>query len=422
MNARNGKGGNLVMGYRDLNLPTRTIMTPGPVEADPRVLRAMSTPIIGQFDPAFLHVMDETMDLLRYVFQTENKQAFPVDGTSRAGIEAVLASIIEPGDQVLVPVFGRFGYLLTEMVERSGGCLTMMEKEWGQVYDPQEIMAKAKEVSPKVIAVVHGETSTGRIQPIEELGHFCRENDILLVVDAVATLGGVEFKPDEWMVDAVITGTQKCLAVPTGMAPLTYNDRIEEILAKREKIERGLSLEDENERKIQSNYFDLSQIQEYWSPTRLNHHTESTSMLYALREGLRVIKEEGIENRIRRHTIHSQAIRIGLEVMGMELFGSEEHRMPVVHVIHVPEGIDEEKVRVTLMNEFGIEMAGAFGPLAGKVWRVGTMGYSCRKNNILRFLGAFEAALTYHGANLNQGEGMQAALEFYASLDEPVPL
>lgn len=408
------------MGYKDLNLPTRTIMTPGPVEADPRVLRAMSTPIIGQFDPEFLNLMDETMDLLRYAFQTENKQAFPVDGTSRSGIEAVLASIIEPGDKVLVPVFGRFGYLLTEMVERSGGDLTMMETDWGEVYDPQDIINKAKEVNPKVIVVVHGETSTGRMQPLEELGKFCRENDVLLVVDAVATLGGVEYKPDEWNIDATITGTQKCLAVPTGMAPLTYNNRIENILAERKKIERGLSLESKNERKIQSNYFDLSQIQEYWSPTRLNHHTESTSMLYALREGLRVIKEEGIENRIRRHTIHGQAIAVGLEAMGLELFGPEEHRMPVVNIINVPDGVDEAKVRGTLINEFGIEIAGAFGPLAGKVWRVGSMGYSCRKNNVLRFLGAFEATLTYHGAKLNHGDGVQAALEFYTNVDTPV--
>lgn len=408
------------MGYKDLNLPTRTIMTPGPVEADPRVLRAMSTPIIGQFDPEFLNLMDETMDLLRYAFQTDNKQAFPVDGTSRSGIEAVLASIIEPGDKVLVPVFGRFGYLLTEMVERSGGDLTMMETDWGEVYDPQDIINKAKEVNPKVIVVVHGETSTGRMQPLEELGKFCRENDVLLVVDAVATLGGVEYKPDEWNIDATITGTQKCLAVPTGMAPLTYNNRIENILAERKKIERGLSLESKNERKIQSNYFDLSQIQEYWSPTRLNHHTESTSMLYALREGLRVIKEEGIENRIRRHTIHGQAIAVGLEAMGLELFGPEEHRMPVVNIINVPDGVDEAKVRGTLINEFGIEIAGAFGPLAGKVWRVGSMGYSCRKNNVLRFLGAFEATLTYHGAKLNRGDGVQAALEFYTNVDTPV--
>lgn len=408
------------MSYKDLNLPSRTIMTPGPVEVDPRVLRAMSTPIIGQFDPQFLNLMDETMDLLRYVFQTENKRAFPVDGTSRSGIEAVLASIIEPGDKVLIPVFGRFGYLLTEMVDRCNGEMHMMEAEWGNVFDPAEIITEAKKVKPKVIVVVHGETSTGRMQPIAELGKFCRENDILLVVDAVATLGGVEFKPDDWHVDAVITGTQKCLAVPTGMSPLTYNDRIEKVLLERKKIERGLSYDAKNERRIQSNYFDLSQIQDYWSPDRLNHHTESTSMLYALREGLRVIKEEGIENRIHRHTTHGKALVAGLEAMGVELFGSAENKMPVVHVVKVPEGINEAAVRSTMLNEFGIEIAGAFGPLTGKVWRIGSMGYSCRKNNILRVLGALESTLTYHGAKVNQGDATQAALEFYANITKPV--
>ncbi|GGB37452.1 aminotransferase class V-fold PLP-dependent enzyme [Virgibacillus dakarensis] len=408
------------MEYKELNLPSRTIMTPGPVEADPRVLRALSTPIIGQFDPQFLNIMDETSDLLHYVFQTENKRAFPVDGTSRSGIEAVLTSIIEPGDKVVVPVFGRFGYLLTEMVDRAGGETYLMEAEWGNVFDPQDVITKIKQVNPKVVAVVHGETSTGRLQPLKEIGEFCRENDILLVVDAVATLGGVEFKTDEWNVDAVITGTQKCLAVPTGMAPLTYNDRIERILLKRKKIERGLSMEAQNDRKIQSNYFDLSQIQDYWSPDRLNHHTESTTMLYALREGLRVIKEEGIENRIKRHTKHGKALSIGLKAMGVELFGEEQNKMPVVTIVKVPEGISEQAVRQIMLNEFGIEIAGAFGPLKGKVWRIGSMGYSSRKNNILHVLGALESTLTYFGVKVNKGDAAQAALEYYLEVDNPV--
>lgn len=408
------------MEYQELNLPSRTIMTPGPVEADPRVLRALSTPIIGQFDPQFLNLMDETSDLLRYVFQTSNHRAFPVDGTSRSGLEAVLTSIIEPGDKVLVPVFGRFGYLLTEMVDRAGGQTHMMEAEWGQVYDPQDVIAEIKKINPKVVAVVHGETSTGRMQPLEEIGAFCRENDILFVVDAVATLAGVKFNTDEWNVDAVITGTQKCLAVPTGMAPLTYNDRIEEILQARKKIERGLSYDAVNDKKIQSNYFDLSQIQDYWSPDRLNHHTESTTMLYALREGLRVIKEEGIKSRIDRHTKHGKALSLGLKAMGVELFGEEENKLPVVTIVKVPEGISEQAVRQTMLNQFGIEIAGAFGPLKGKVWRIGSMGYSSRKNNILRVLSALESTLTYFGAKVNKGDAVQATLEYYAEADNPV--
>lgn len=402
------------MSYSDLNLPTRTIMTPGPVEADPRVLRAMSTPIIGQFDPEFLTVMNETMDLLRYTFQTTNKRTFPVDGTSRAGIEAVLCSIIEPGDKVLIPIFGRFGYLLTEIASRCGAEVHTIEKEWGEVFDPEEIIAEIKKVNPKIVSIVHGETSTGCMQPLKELGHFCRDNDTLLVVDAVATLGGVEFKTDDWKIDAVIGGTQKCLAVPSGMAPITYNNRIEEILLQRKDIEKGLSPDGTNERRIQSNYLDLSQIQDYWTPDRLNHHTEATSMLYALREGLRIIKEEGLEERIARHQLHGEALVAGLQAMGVELFGSDATKMPVVTIVKVPEGLDEASIRNTLLQQFGIEIAGAFGPLKGKVCRIGTMGYSCRKNNILGVLGALEATLIYHGAKVNRGEALQAALEFYA--------
>lgn len=410
------------MTYTELNLPSRTIMTPGPVEADPRVLRAMSTPIIGQFDPVFLNLMDEVMDLSRYVFQTENHQAFPVDGTSRSGIEAVLNSIIEEGDKVIVPVFGRFGYLMAEMVERSGAELHMLETEWGQVYEFEYLKKQIDEIKPKIVAVVHGETSTGRLQPLEELGKYCRENDILLVVDTVATLGGVEVKTDEWCIDANITGTQKNLAVPTGMSPLTYNDRIEKILEERRKVEKGLDYDSENPRYIQSNYFDLSQIQEYWSPKRLNHHTEATSMLYGLREGLRVIKQEGLESRIDRHTQHGKAIVAGLEAMGVSVFGEQdETKMPNVTLVETPEGLDEAEIRSTMLQEFGIELAGAFGPLAGKVFRIGCMGYSARKNNVLRTLGALESTLTYHGAKVNKGEAVQAALEFYKNLGDKQP-
>ncbi|ASN06736.1 pyridoxal-phosphate-dependent aminotransferase family protein [Virgibacillus necropolis] len=401
------------MSYTDLNTSLRTIMTPGPVEVDPRVLRAMSTPIIGQFDPEFLTIMNDTMDLSRYAFQTTNQRAFPINGTSRAGIEAVLCSIIEPGDKVLIPIFGRFGYLLTEIAGRCGADVHTMEKEWGEVFDPEEIQAEIKKVNPKIVTVVHGETSTGRLQPLKELGNFCRENDVLFVVDAVATLGGVEVKTDDWNIDAVIAGTQKCIGSPSGMAPITYNDRVEKILLERKKIERGLSSDSVNERSIQSNYLDLSQIQDYWTSDRLNHHTEATSMLYALRESLRLIKEEGLETRIERHKFHEGALVAGLQAMGVELFGTAEHKMPVVTIIKVPEGVDEASVRSTMIQQFGVEIAGAFGPLQGKVWRIGSMGYSCRKNNILRVIGALEATLIYHGVKVNRGDALQAALEFY---------
>jgi len=399
--------------YRELVIPQRTIMTPGPVEAEPRVLRIMSAPILGQYDPNFLQIMDETMELIRYIFQTKNHQAFTVDGTARAGIEAVLSGIIEPGVKDYVPIFGRFGHLLTEISKRAGGDVYTTEIEWGKTYEFEDLKKEIMKVNPKVVAMVHGETSTGRMQPLEELGKFCRENDILLVVDAVATLTGAEFKTDDWNIDAVITGTQKCLSVPTGMAPLTYNERVEKILKERRKVEQGLQFDSHNDRMISTNYLDLSQIQEYWSPSRLNHHTEATTMLYALREGLRIIREEGLEARIARHSLNEKALVAGIEAMGLEVFGDKVNKMPTVTCVSVPEGIKESEIRMGMIEDFGVEIAAAFGSLSGKIWRVGSMGYSSRKENVLRVLSALEATLIRKGAKVNRGEALQAALDIY---------
>ena len=405
------------MKYRDLNTSTRTIMTPGPVEVEPRVLRAMATPILGQFDPEFTHIMNETMEMIRELFQTQNHWAFPIDGTSRAGIEAVLGSIIEPGDRVLVPIYGRFGHLLTEIGERYGAEIYNIETEWGTVFNPQEIIEEMDRVQPKIVAMVHGETSTGCMQPLKEIGMACRERDILFVVDAVATIGGVEVKADEWKIDAVIGGTQKCLSVPSGMAPITFNSRVESLLLQRKKIEQGLvepgSKKMEQARMIRSNYFDLSQLMDYWGPARLNHHTEATSMLYALREGLRILFEEGLDNRFERHHLHATALVQGIQAMGLTLYGNVECKLPVVTCISIPEGVDGESVRSMLLHDFDIEIASSFGPLKGKILRIGTMGYSCRKKNVLHVLGALEAVLLRHGAEIHAGKAVQAALDVY---------
>jgi len=405
------------MKFLPLQTPNRTIMTPGPVEVDPRVLQAMSTPILGQFDPAFTSIMNEVMEMLRYLFRTDNKWAFPIDGTSRSGIEAMLASIIEQGDKVLIPIYGRFGYLLTEICERYGADVTTIEREWGTVFDPEDVIREIKKVQPKIVAIVHGETSTGCMQPLEEIGKACREMDVILVVDAVATIGGTDVNVDEWQLDGVIGGTQKCLSVPSGMAPITYNDRIEKIVLSRKKVERGIRTELDQQmasgQTIISNYFDLSQLQDYWSPRRLNHHTEATSMLYALREGLRLIMEEGLDNRFARHRLHERALMAGLEAMGLTLFGDKRFKLPTVTCVNIPQGVDGESVRRMLLDEFGIEIASSFGPLHGKIWRIGTMGYSCRKENILKLLTALEAVLIYHGVRINRGEGAQTALSMY---------
>lgn len=397
----------------ELNPSLRTLMTPGPVEAEPRVLRAMTIPIIGQFDPEFLEIMNETMEMLRQLFQTKNHWAYPIDGTSRSGLEAVLCSIIEPGDKVLVPIFGRFGHLLAEIAGRCGAEVATVECEWGTVFEQEEIIAEIKRTNPKIVALVHGETSTGCMQPLEKVGKFCRENDVLFVVDAVATLAGTDFRTDEWNVDAVITGTQKCVGVPSGMAPITYNERIEKILLERRKVEQGLDHSSENARRIQSNYFDLSQIQDYWSPKRLNHHTEATSMLYALREGLRIIHEEGLQKRFERHKLHEKALVEGLKAMGLSLYGDPRYKMPMVTCVNIPEGVNGDEVRFTMVKEFGIEIASSFGSLNGKIWRIGSMGFSCRKENILKVLSALEASVYRQGGKVNAGEAVQAALNVY---------
>ncbi|MBD2848529.1 alanine--glyoxylate aminotransferase family protein [Paenibacillus sp. IB182496] len=417
--------------YRELAPPPRTIMTPGPVEADPRVLRAMSYPMLGQFDPAFTALMNETMEMLRALFATANGWAYPVDGTSRSGLEAALAALIEPGERVLVPIFGRFGHLLHEIALRYGAEVSVIEQEWGRVFDPQQVIEAIDRVRPAVVALVHGETSTGQLQPLREIGAACRSRGVLLVVDAVATIGGVPVETDAWQLDAVVGGTQKCLSVPPGMAPLTYNDAAERKLLARRRIERGLRTPEggeaqaarqiadaqagmlPRERHIRSNYLDLSQLQDYWSPARLNHHTEMTSMLYGLREGVRLALEEGLAARHARHLLHGGALAAGLEAMGLQLYGERVSRLPVVACVRIPDGIDGEAVRALLLEQFGIEIASSFGPLKGMIWRIGTMGYSCSRRNVLLTLGALEAALLRHGLRLPAGEAVQTALQYY---------
>lgn len=406
------------MNYKPLHVPLRTIMTPGPVEVDPRVLQAMSTPILGQFDPAFTTIMNEVMEMLRELFQTKNTWAFPIDGTSRSGNEALLCSIIEPGDKVLVPIFGRFGHLLVEICERYGADVYTMECPWGEVFQQEDIIEKVKQINPKIVAIVHGETSTGMIQPLNLLGPACRELDVLVVVDAVASIGGANVMVDEWCLDGVIGGTQKCLSVPAGMAPITYNERIEKVILARKKVEAGIATADDvatgNElNRIRSNYFDLAMLQDYWSPRRLNHHTEATSMLYALREGLRLVLEEGLYERFGRHSYHERALVAGLKAMGLNIFGDEAYKLPTVTCVQIPEGVNGEAIRQMMLEQFGIEIASSFGPLQGKIWRIGTMGYSCRKENVLAVLAALEACLVRARISVHNGAGLQAALDYY---------
>ncbi|MCD5003012.1 alanine--glyoxylate aminotransferase family protein [Enterococcus saccharolyticus] len=399
--------------FNELVIPSRTIMTPGPVESNPVALQAMSSRMLGQFDPAFLTIMNNVKEMIKIPFGTKNKQAFAVDGTSRSGLEAALIALIEPGDKVLIPAYGRFAYLLGEICERAKAEIKYLEKDWTGTFDQEDVIEAIKEFQPKVVAMIHGETANGQMQAIDKIGPFCRENDVFFMVDMVATYGGVPIHVDEWCVDIAVAGTQKCISVPSGLALVTYNDRVEAVLDARYQKELGLSKDDRNENHIASNYLDLSQLQRYWSDERINHHTEATNMIYGLHEGLRSIINEGMENVFARHAQNDEAIVAGIKAMGLGFYGDLETKMPTVTPIMIPEGVDGEAVRELLLDQFGVEIASSFGDLKGKVWRIGNMGYSSRHENVLHVLSALEAALIYYNAPINQGEAVKAALNVY---------
>lgn len=400
--------------FSEFVIPRRTIMTPGPVEAHPNVLRVMSSTILGQFDPAFLAIMDNVKEMIKVPFGTKNEQAFAIDGTSRSGLEAALIALIEPGDKVLIPVYGRFAYLLGEICERAKAEIKYLEKDWTSPFDQADIIEAIDEFQPKIVAMVHGETANGQMQALDQIGAACREREIFFVVDMVATYGGVPLFVDKWQVDIAIGGTQKCVSVPSGMSLITYNDRVEKVLTSRYQKELGLSKVDRNENHINNNYLDLSQLQRYWNSERINHHTEATTMIYALHEGLRAIINEGIENVWARHKLNDEAIVAGIKAMGLDFFGNMETKMPTVTPIMIPEGADDgEAIRNMLLEVFGVEIASSFGDLKGKVWRIGNMGYSSRRENVLQVLGALEAAMIYYEAKLNVGEAVKAALKVY---------
>lgn len=400
-----------------LKVNKRLIMTPGPVSVDPRVSQAMSNSILGQFDFEFVNIMNETMSLIRQSFLTKNKWAFPIDGTSRAGLEAVISNIVKPGDEVLVPVIGRFGYLFTELVTRAGGIVHNIHKPMGEVFDQAEIIEALDEYKPKVLAIVHGETSTGRLQPIDQLGRACKERGIFSVVDAVATYQGMVIPVDEWELDAVVGGAQKCLSIPSGITPITFNERFSEEINKRKRVELGIRSNESTEKEhfISSNYLDLTQLQDYWSPKRLNHHTESTTSVYALYTGLKLALSEGIEARAKRHSYHQEALKTALKALGLEIYGDESNEMKMVICVKIPEGIDDNTFRNGLLQNYGVEIAGSFGDLQGQIWRIGIMGYGVQKQNILTFLSIFATYLVSHDSqqHLNVADSIKTLLDYY---------
>jgi (S)-ureidoglycine-glyoxylate aminotransferase len=390
-------------------------MGPGPVNADPRVLRALSAQLVGQYDPSMTAYMNETMALYRGVFKTSNEQTLLIDGTSRAGIEAALVSLISPGDRVLVPIFGRFGHLLAEIAERAGAEVHVREVEWGTVFTPAQIEQAIVETRPALLAIVHGDTSTTVAQPLDELGDICATHGVLFYTDVTASLAGNTFEADAWGLDAVTAGLQKCLGGPSGSAPATFSPRAVEVINARKSIEAGIREPGDavSAQPIRSNYFDLSMIFDYWGPKRLNHHTEATSMLYGARECARLLVDEGMDAAVERHRVHGAAMLAGVQGLGLGVFGDLEHRMNNVVAVRIPDGVTGDAVRGELLNDFGIEIGTSFGPLHGKVWRIGTMGYNARKDTVLTTLAALEQVLRRAGATVTGGGGVGAAYEIY---------
>lgn len=399
--------------------PPRLLMGPGPISVDPRVLRAMAAPLVGQFDPFMTATMNDVMALYREVFDTTNEQTFLVDGTSRAGIEAALVSLVEPGDRVLVPVFGRFGHLLAEIAGRCGAEVHTIEVPWGEVFAPEAIEEAVRAVRPKVLACVQGDTSTTMCQPLADIGAICREHDVLLYCDATASLGGNEFRTDAWGIDIATVGLQKCLGGPSGSAPITISPRAADLVGARRHVEAGIREDSDvaRGRVIASNYFDLAMVMDYWGPRRLNHHTEATSMLYAARECARLLVAEGVDAAVTRHERHGRAMLDGVRGLGLGVFGDVAHKMSNVVAVEIPASLGAaggDAVRASLLDDFGIEIGTSFGPLHGKVWRIGTMGFNARKDAVLTTLAALEQVLRAAGVGVPAGGGVAAAQAAYA--------
>jgi alanine-glyoxylate transaminase / serine-glyoxylate transaminase / serine-pyruvate transaminase len=389
----------------ELAPPTRLLLGPGPSPVHPRVLKAMSTPLLGHLDPKFLEIMNEVQAQLRAVLRTGNPFTIAVSGTGSAGMEAALVNLLEPGDAAVVVAAGVFGNRMTDIVGRCGAKLVKIEVPWGEVCDAgriEEALRKEGKGKVKLVSIVHAETSTGAQQPMDGLGKLCHEHGAMLVVDTVTSLGGLPVDVDGWEADAVYSGTQKCLSCPPGLAPLTLSARALDAVRSRRT-------------KVQSWYLDAGMVADYWAEgKRVYHHTAPISMVYALREALRLVLEEGLEARFARHRRHSAALMAGLAALGCSPQAQEGHRLPSLNCVRAPAGVDEGSVRKALLADHGIEIGGGLGPLAGKVWRIGLMGEGSRQENVLAVLAAIEQALARQGKAQRPGTSIAAALEAYA--------
>lgn len=364
----------------ELNPPTRILMGPGPSEVHPRVLRAMATPLLGHLDPHFLSIMDSLRSMLRSVLGTTNERTFAVSATGSAGMETCFVNLLEPGDEVVICVNGVFGNRMCDVAERCGAKVSRVDAPWGSPIDPDQVRAALRGVSAKLVAIVHAETSTGVLQPLEDIGRLARESGALFLVDAVTSLGGTDVRVDDWGIDAVYSGTQKCLSAPPGLSPVSFSPRAVDVMDRRKT-------------KPQSWYLDAGMLQRYWGEERAYHHTAPISSVYALYEALRIVLEEGLEARFARHRRNHELLRTGLEDMGFAFVVDEKYRLPMLNAVRIPEGVDDKTIRGRLLEDYDIEIGGGLGDFAGKVWRIGLMGHSCTANNVHTLLAALRVLL-----------------------------
>jgi len=390
----------------ELQPPQKVLLGPGPSTVHPRVLQALSLPVMGHLDPTFFQVMDDVCEMLRMVFHTTNFMTVPISSTGTGAMETACANIIEPGDSMLVCRNGYFGIRLADIAERCGATVHVMDTPWGKAVDPQMLKDELKKhPGLKAVGVVHAETSTGVLSDMKELVDVIHESGALAIVDAVTSLGGHEVRMDDWGIDVCYSATQKCLGAPPGLAPISLSPAAMDVVAKRPS-------------KVQSFYFNLKDLEAYWNQTRAYHHTSPINMTYALREALRMMMEEGQENRINRHARVAAALRAGAEALGLSLLAEEGHRLNPLTTLSIPQGIEDAKVRRALLNGYDIEIGGGLGEFAGKAWRVGLMGESARERNVFALLSALETILSKEGYEVAFGASLSAAQRTIATFDD----
>lgn len=392
------------MTSKSFHPPVRTLMGPGPSDVNPRILEAMSRPTIGHLDPVFVAMMDEIKDMLRYAFQTDYTLTMPVSAPGSAGMETCFVNLVEPGDKVVVCQNGVFGGRMKENVERCGALPVMVEDEWGKPVDPAKVEAALKaNPDARVMAFVHAETSTGAISDAKTLAAVAHRHDCLVIADTVTSLGGSPLKVSEWELDAVYSGTQKCLSCTPGLSPVTFSDRAVEFVKSRGS-------------KVQSWFMDLNLVLGYWGGggKRAYHHTAPINALYGLHEALVILQEEGLENAWQRHQQNHNALRAGIEAMGLSFVVAENDRLPQLNSVSIPDGVDDATVRERLLNEYNLEIGAGLGPMAGKIWRIGLMGFASNRTNVLGCLGALDSILASMQAPIQSGAAVAAAMKVYA--------